>query len=148
MSAIGYTPVKPISDYVALQTELSILNAQYEALQVQVNQKQHGTPSTIYVKDQGITKIISLANVIMMQADSNYTTIHLVNGSHILTSKTLKYWIGKIGINEDFMRPHRSFLINKKYIVSYQANPRCIIISGNITIPMSRNFDIKDHVHK
>ena len=148
MSANLYTPIIPINEYVALQTELSLIKTQYEALNAQVNQKQLGAPTTINVKDQGITNIIFLSEVIMMEADSNYTTIHLVNGKRILTSKTLKYWLQKIGSNSDFIRPHRSFLINKKYIVSYQANPRCIFISGNITIPMSRNFDIKHHVYK
>ncbi len=148
MSANSYTPVIPINEYVTLQTEMSKLKAQYEALQAQVNQNHLGAPTTIYVKDQGITKILLLTEVILMEADSNYTTIHLANGSSILTSKTLKYWLEKIGNNDDFIRPHRSFVVNKKYLVSYQANPRSIIISGNKVIPMSRNFDIKDHGNK
>lgn len=148
MSVSSYTPIIPISDYVSLQKEMSLLKAQYEALQAQVNQNHLGAPTTIYVKDQGITKIILLSDVIMMEADSNYTTIHLVDGKCILTSKTLKYWLEKIGNNDDFMRPHRSFVVNKRYILSYQANPRSIIISGNKVIPMSRNFDIKDHGNK
>ncbi len=142
MSANPNTLIVPINEYVALQTELSILKAQYEELKAQVNQKHLGTPATLFVKDQGITKIVSLSNVIMMEADSNYTTIHLVDGQRILTSKTIKYWLEKIGNNDDFIRPHRSFVVNKKYLVSYQSNPRSIIISGNKSIPMARNFDI------
>ena len=114
----------------------------------QVNQNYLSAPATIYVKDQGITKIILLSDVIMMQADSNYTTIHLANGSRIFTSKTLKYWIQKIGDNNDFIRPHRSFVVNKKYVVAYQANPRSISISGDIAIPVSNNFDINNFIHK
>ncbi|MBK8624537.1 MAG: hypothetical protein IPN86_02835 [Saprospiraceae bacterium] len=58
MSANPNTLIVPINEYVALQTELSILKAQYEELKAQVNQKHLGTPATIYVKDQGITKIM------------------------------------------------------------------------------------------
>ncbi len=148
MSAIGYTPIKPISEYVALKAEIAYWKQQFFDLHSKTEANSTSSPSSLYIKDNGITRQVLLTQIIMLEADSNYTRIVLVSGENILTCKTLKYWIGKIGINEDFMRPHRSFLINKKYIVSYQANPRCIIISGNITIPMSRNFDIKDHVHK
>ena len=148
MSAIGYTFIKPISEYVALKAEIAYWKQQFFDLHSKTEANSTSSPSSLYIKDNGITRQVLLTQIIMLEADSNYTRIVLVSGENILTCKTLKYWIGKIGINEDFMRPHRSFLINKKYIVSYQANPRCIIISGNITIPMSRNFDIKDHVHK
>ncbi len=58
MSANSYTLIIPINEYVALQTELSILKAQYEELKAQVNQKFLDTPATLFVKDQGITKIM------------------------------------------------------------------------------------------
>ncbi len=58
MSANPNTPIIPINLYVALQTELSILKAQYEELKAQVNQKHLDTPATLFLKDQGITKIM------------------------------------------------------------------------------------------
>lgn len=58
MSANPNTPIIPINEYVALQTGHSILKAQCEALKAQVNQKHLDTPATLFVKDQGITKIM------------------------------------------------------------------------------------------
>ena len=58
MSANPNTLIVPINEYVALQTELSILKAQYEELKAQVNQKHLGTPATLFVKDQNITKSV------------------------------------------------------------------------------------------
>jgi two-component system, LytTR family, response regulator len=135
-----HTPVIPINDYVALQTELAMLKAQYEALQAQVDQKQHATAPTIYVKDQGITKIISLSDIIMMQADSNYTTIHLTDGDKILTSKTLKYWSEKIKSHADFIRPHRSYLVNKTHILSYQTSTHRLLLAQGQEIQVSRRY--------
>ena len=50
MSANPNTLMIPINEYVALQTELSILKVQYEALQAQVNQKQLGIIAKILFK--------------------------------------------------------------------------------------------------
>jgi hypothetical protein len=58
MSANPNTLMIPINEYVALQTELSILKAQYEALRTHLNKKQHDTTATVYVKDQNITKSV------------------------------------------------------------------------------------------
>lgn len=58
MSANPNMPNSPIYEYLTLQIKLAILKVQYAELKAQVNQKNLGTQATIYVKDQGITKIM------------------------------------------------------------------------------------------
>ena len=128
MSAIGYTPVKPINEYIALKAEIAYWKQQFFDLHSKTEANSTSSPSSLYIKDNGITRQVLLTQIIMLEADSNYTRIVLVSDENILTSKTLKYWIGKIGINVDFVRPHRSFLVNKKHIISFQSNPRRILL--------------------
>lgn len=144
MSAIGYTPIKPISEYVALKAEIAYWKQQYFDLHSKTEANSTSSPTSLYIKDNGITRQVLLTQIIMLEADSNYTRIVLVSDENILTSKTLKYWIGKIGINVDFVRPHRSFLVNKNHIMSYQSKPRKMILTGSKEVPLARSFKVND----
>ena len=144
MSAIGYTPIKPISEYVALKAEIAYWKQQFFDLHSKTDAKITYAPSSLYIKDNGITRQVLLTQIIMLEADSNYTRIVLVSGENILTCKTLKSWMEKIGANTYFVRPHRSFLVNKKHIISYQSNSRKMILSGSKEVPLARSFKVND----
>ena len=142
MSAIGYTSIKPISEYVALKAEIAYWRQQFFDLHSKTEANSTSSPSSLYIKDNGITRQVLLTQIIMLEADSNYTRIVLVSGENILTCKTLKSWVCKIGTNVDFVRPHRSFLVNKKHIISYQSNSRKMILTGNREVPLARSFKV------
>lgn len=56
-------------------------------------------------------KLVSQRDIIRLEADNNYTTIYLCNGSRIVASKTIKEFENKV--NADwFFRTHRSHIIN------------------------------------
>ena len=144
MSAIGYTPIKPISDYVALKAEIAYWKQQFFDLHSKTEANSTSSPSSLYIKDNGITRQVLLTQIIMLEADSNYTRIVLVSGENILTCKTLKSWMEKIGANTYFVRPHRSFLVNKNHIMSYQSKPRKMILTGSKEVPLARSFKVND----
>ncbi len=144
MSAIGYTPIKPISEYVALKAEIAYWKQQFFDLHSKTEANSTSSPSSLYIKDYGITRQVLLTQIIMLEADSNYTRIVLVSGENILTSKTLKSWMEKIGANTYFVRPHRSFLVNKNHIMSYQSKPRKMILTGSKEVPLARSFKVND----
>ena len=122
-----------------LSTELSELKQQLKNNRTPV-EKNEGISLSVIVHVQGIAHHILLSRIIMMKSDSNYTTICLTDGTHILTSKTLKYWDGKIKENPDFIRPHRSFIVNKAHIVSYQASSKLLELTGGKVAKVSRTF--------
>jgi DNA-binding LytR/AlgR family response regulator len=60
-------------------------------------------------------KEINPDNIIMLVADSNYTLVHLIDGTKYLYAITLRKFEGKFS-NYSFIRPHRSILLNSKFI--------------------------------
>lgn len=148
MSAIAYPPTKSINTNEAMAAEIAYWKNKYAALLAQISAKQTQQPLSIFIKQQGLSRQITISDIIMMEADSNYTRIHLHSGGYILTSKTLKSWIEKIGTCSDFVRPHRSFLVNRSHILSYQSNPRKIILTGNKEVPLARSFKTKHDDYK
>ncbi len=81
--------------------------------------------------------LIPINQIIFIAADSNYSTLYLANGKNIMTSKTLKVWEDKIN-HPFFVRCHRSYLVNIKYIDHISKKNNSIDILDHI-IPISRN---------
>jgi DNA-binding LytR/AlgR family response regulator len=82
-------------------------------------------------------KSICLQEVIMLRGDINYTTFCLKNGKTIMMAHTLKYFEDKL--NEfGFMRVHRAFLVNPKYILNYDEISHTIEMGSNLFAQVSR----------
>ena len=134
--------IKPISDYAAILAEMEHWKEKFFDLQAQISEIRQTGTDTIIIKEGSTARYIRLDDIIMMQADSNYTTIQLTNGDKIFTSKTLKYWKDQISKYPDFIRPHRSFLVNSKYIISYHKSVRKLILNRGYEVLVARSYKI------
>ena len=66
---------------------------------------------------EGIDFIL-IQNILYCEANSNYTFIHLVDGSRKLTAKTLKEYDALLSL-AGFCRIHQSYLINLNHLTKY-----------------------------
>jgi len=98
---------------------------------------------SISVSEGNVRYFIALENIIMVEAESNYSTIHTLDGKKILTSKTLKHWISKIDDEHQFIRIHRSFLVNKTHVLGYEAKTSKLLLSNDKYAYCSRSFRSK-----
>jgi DNA-binding LytR/AlgR family response regulator len=140
MTTTLHTTIKPISDYATILAEMEHWKEKFYDLQAQISEIRQTGTDTIIIKEGRTARYIRLDDITMMQADSNYTTIHLTNGEKILTSKTLKYWSEKIKSRTDFIRPHRSYLVNKTHILSYQRSTNQLLLVQGQEIHVSRRY--------
>ena len=67
----------------------------------------------------GGRKKVELKQIIMLRADLNYTYIHLLDGSTILVSYTLKKVAERLVEFDYFIRPNKSFLLNMQYVTNF-----------------------------
>jgi DNA-binding LytR/AlgR family response regulator len=74
-------------------------------------------------------------NIIFMKADNNYVEIHTSNKIYI-DRNSLENLNDKMQ-SEDFIRIHRSYIVNKNHIKSLTINE---IEIGNQKLPISRNY--------
>jgi two-component system LytT family response regulator len=106
---------------------------------------QTGRPA-IHIASPGITRIpfhvqsgvvfINPDEVTHLEADSNYTTIHLRSGKSAIISKTLKYCTDCFP--RHFLRIHQSFLVNPAFLCEYNSHNSCIEIETGQILPVSR----------
>jgi len=82
--------------------------------------------------------VVDTENIMRCESDDYYTKFFFVDGTSILISKTLKEHEELLS-DSDFFRPHKSHLINLKYIKCYiKADGGSIIMNDGKEIPVSR----------
>ncbi len=103
----------------------------------------HKPNQFLSVKDCNVIQYIPLDQVIMIKAESNYSTIYILSGNQIFTSKTVKYWIQKIGLEHpDFVRTHRSYLINRNHIKRYIIDTKILVLSNDMYANVARRIKL------
>lgn len=85
----------------------------------------------------GQNRLVNIADIIMISAYSNYSTIFLKNGDTVFTSKTLKHWATECNSNE-LIRLHKSFLVNKSMIMSIDAKAGQVALPNGLKAKYSR----------
>jgi two-component system LytT family response regulator len=75
-------------------------------------------PKKIALPQLGSISFIEVDDMVSLQADSNYTIIHLKDMQKIVISKTLKDFEDLLDEHQ-FARIHKSYIVNLKYIKEY-----------------------------
>ncbi len=86
------------------------------------------------------TIIYPNANIIIyLEADINYTIFHLKDGKRIISSATLKRHASDQRL-AGFVRVHKSFLLNPKFIENYEQKGKkaSVLLANGETVGVSR----------
>lgn len=84
-------------------------------------------------------RLISLQDIIRIQADNNYCKFFLKNKEEILTSKNLGFYYDLLK-SQDFIRIHQSHIINKNMLEKYvKREGGYVQLTNGDQIPISRS---------
>lgn len=112
-------------------------NENIKVLLENINLPQAESPKIILSTSEKIN-IIKVDDIIRCESDNYYTMFYFTNGKRLLVSKTLKEHEELLS-EHNFIRPHRSHLINVKYIKSYlKSDGGVILMEDGSKIPVSR----------
>ncbi len=100
-------------------------------------------PKKIALPHLGGISFIEVDEVVSLQADSNYTIIHLKDMQKLVISKTLKDFEELLDQSQ-FARIHKSYIVNLKYIKEYSSSDGGIVkmIDGNQWSISRRQLDL------
>jgi len=82
------------------------------------NISKKASPKKIALPQLGSISFIDVDDMVSLQADSNYTIIHMKDMHKLVISKTLKDF-EEILDGDQFARIHKSYIVNLKYIKEY-----------------------------
>lgn len=80
--------------------------------------KKKSPPKKIALPQLGSISFIEVDDMVSLQADSNYTIIHMKDMQKLVISKTLKDFEELLDESQ-FARIHKSYIVNLKYIKEY-----------------------------
>ncbi len=82
---------------------------------------------------------VKLEEIYVLEADGMYTNFHLTNNRKILISKPMKYFADLVENKELFYKPHRSYLVNLKYLQKVVKKEGTYIeMENEMRIPVSK----------
>ena len=76
-------------------------------------------------------KFVNFEDIILFEADGMYTKVTTVKETEILVCKPLRHFVDLLEVQPNFYKPHRSYLINLKYIREYIRKDGGYIIMDN-----------------
>jgi two-component system LytT family response regulator len=80
---------------------------------------------------------LEVEKIIRCEADLNYTKFYLTENNTFVSSKTLKEYEDLLAIHNNFLRVHRSHLVNINFVLKFK-NEGCLVLKDSSTVPVSR----------
>ena len=82
---------------------------------------------------------IPFSDILYLEGNINYTLIHLQSGKVKISPRTLRFHVNN-SLDENFIRIHRAFCVNRSYIQSYDGkeNANFLLLAGGIKLSVSR----------
>ena len=100
------------------------------------NQTRPDLDKLIEVKTKGGHKLIRLHELEYLEADSNYSTLYLQDGSSFLSTKGLKDYENTLPAN--FLRIHQSYIVNIYRIDFYRKSEFEVVMKSGAVTKISR----------
>jgi two-component system LytT family response regulator len=75
-----------------------------------------GHQRKIFIPTMNSIKIVDLDKLMLIEALSNYTSFHIADQNTITSSRNLKVYADILTEHPDFIRVHRSYLVNRNFV--------------------------------
>jgi len=97
-----------------------ILDGAYHA-RIEGASRQYANPEQIIIPDGSGFQVINIHELIMLEADANYTNLYLTNGRKKTCCRILKEFNELLKTRGLFLRTHKSYIINTEHVRSYSS---------------------------
>lgn len=82
------------------------------------------TETAMQMRIAGKKNLLDLNDIVYLKSAKNYTIFKLRNGREVISSKTLGIFEEELNGVSNFVRPHRSYIVNFDFVKDLQFNCR------------------------
>jgi two-component system LytT family response regulator len=143
LSAIDYL-LKPIQEDQLIQAIEKLISEKQnqdnaERLNALSENLSENDKEVLCIPNQSGFEYIPIAEIEYIEADGSYVNIYCINKRSKTVSKNLKYFESALLDFSNFIRPHRSFIVNKDFITNYiKSDGGLLILKSDVEIPIAR----------
>lgn len=114
-------------------------NAEHQSQRMSLlsNTLQSNQLKNLVITDKGLQQIIPIESIIAIEAQESYCCINTPDQKHI-ASKNLRHFETILESLPQFIRVHKSWLINTKFILSYSKSEFSILLKNGIVAKLSK----------
>jgi two-component system LytT family response regulator len=142
LNAIDYL-VKPISrmrlaesiERLKVKTNQKGVEDDYKLLVRSLKEK---SSDKLVIPEAGNKRIISVTDIVAVEAEGSYSIVRLLGGRNILVSKGLKYFETTLTEMASFFRTHKSWIVNLEHVQAYNKTEHLILMKNNIQVKLSK----------
>jgi two-component system LytT family response regulator len=139
-NALGYL-LKPVSAPPLLEVMARLdQRASTEVTKPEVRSKSEPKKKfgALILNSAGVQHIVQIPDIIHIQGDGNYATLHIAAGEKILVSKPLKHFEDILPA-KSFFRTHQSHMVNIENVRSvHNGDVQSIHLSNGHAVPLAR----------
>lgn len=141
--ALGYI-TKPIDNELLTKAYLKAKNKQSKKIELEMISrlsreiKGFTRSSKLAIPVDSGLQMVDLETIITLESSDGYVLFTLTEGKKIVSSKRMTYFEQNLS-NSQFIRIHRSYMVNRDFVESYHKVGFVKLVNGN-ELPVSRNF--------
>lgn len=98
---------------------------------------EKGELKSLLLNDKGYQYVVDLKDIIAIEAQESYSTIYTISKKYV-ASKNLKHFERVLTESKDFIRVHKSWIVNKTHILNYSKGNLTINLPGGIQAKLSK----------
>ncbi|XZF14902.1 LytR/AlgR family response regulator transcription factor [Chitinophagaceae bacterium MMS25-I14] len=88
----------------------------------------------------GTTYLVSVDDILLLEAKGSYTIFYLTENRSYTQSKGLKHFEEMLSVYPQFVKVHRSYVVNKHHVVSYKKDSGKLLLTNDIIVPVSISY--------
>ena len=151
LKAFNYAAVhyllKPVNRIVLQDTigrirkrRMTDLNAGVQQLADTLQRNLETVVPKIALSETGKTEFVPIADITYLESNGSYTTFFLKDKRRFVKSKNLKYFEDALVQYSQFMRVHKSYIVNRDQIKAYHKISQELEFLNGATVPMSIGY--------
>lgn len=111
----------------------------YKRFKVLQENEVEGKVTTIAIPEKGDYVLLNTKNIVCIEANRTYVQIHSTENTYVY-SKPLKYFENLLMENSQFLRVHRSWIVNTDFIKKYSKKDALLRMKNDLEISVSRSY--------
>lgn len=117
-AAVNYL-LKPVNHLELIETIGRVRQIKINKERIKLEGENTYERKQIAVPNKNKIELVSISDIVYVAAEGSYTVLHLQNKESIMISKHLKPLEDMLAPYPQFVRVHRSYIVNKRFIAAY-----------------------------